>query len=144
MPQTTEVQSDFPASVMEIVLSGCRTSFRPFYNKKDKERADLFLQKLGISHLSKKSFRELSGGQQRRVLLCRALCAAEDILLLDEPCANLDSKAEQDFYDIIDLLNKENNMTVIMVTHEQKILDRASHILRLYQGSYEFSGRDAR
>ena len=92
LPQQTEAQKDFPANVWEVVLSGCLNSrgLRPFYSKADRARARANMEKLGIADLSRACFRELSGGQQRRVLLARALCAAKRLLLLDEPFAGLD------------------------------------------------------
>lgn len=84
LPQQTETQRDFPASVWEIVLSGClnKVGFRPFYTKAEKALAVKNMEKLNISHLSKKCYRELSGGQQQRVLLARALCATQKYFFL--------------------------------------------------------------
>ena len=120
LPQQTEVQRDFPASVREVVLSGClsRCGLRPFYSRQDRLRAAKIMDRLGISHLSGESYRYLSGGQQQRVLLARALCATEKMLLLDEPVAGLDPAATAEMYDIIGKLNKEEGITVIMISHD--------------------------
>ena len=134
LPQQTEVQRDFPASVQEIVLSGCLANgkFRPFYSKADKARAEENMKKLGIAELAKKCYRELSGGQQQRVLLARALCAAEKLLILDEPAAGLDPVVMQEMYSIIDRLNKNDGMTVIMVSHDiSQAVKSATHILHI-------------
>lgn len=95
LPQQTLVQRDFPASVKEIVLSGCqsRCGFRPFYNKEEKRIARKAMEKMMIQDLADHCYRELSGGQQQRVLLARALCAAQKILLLDEPGIRSGSKS---------------------------------------------------
>ena len=92
LPQQTLVQRDFPASVREIVLSGCqnRCGMRPFYNKAEKLLAAENMEKMGIEDLADTCYRNLSGGQQQRVLLARALCAAQKVLLLDEPVSGLD------------------------------------------------------
>ena len=132
IPQQTDAQKDFPASVYEIVLSGCLSGcgFRPFYSRRQKETAKQNMRLLGIEGLSKRCYRELSGGQQQRVLLARALCAAKKILLLDEPVAGLDPIVTQELYDIIDGLNKEQKMTIIMISHDiTAAVKYATHVL---------------
>lgn len=133
LPQQTDVQKDFPASVREIVLSGCqaRGGFRFFYNKEDKNRAQMNMERMGISDLERRCFRELSGGQQQRVLLARALCASEKILLLDEPVSGLDPKVTQELYQLIQELNQEG-LTILMISHDlSAALQYASHILQI-------------
>ena len=134
LPQQTEVQRDFPASVMEVVQSGCiRRCKGPFYGVREKQIAKQNMQKLDILSLSKKCYRELSGGQQQRVLLCRALCAAKKLLLLDEPVTGLDPVVTSEMYSLIANLNQEG-ITVIMVSHDiAAALKYASHILHIAQ-----------
>ena len=134
LPQQTEAQKDFPASVYEVVESGClnKLSLFPFYRKEDKKRVEDALRFLNIENLRKSCYRELSGGQQQRVLLARALCAGSKLLILDEPVAGLDPKAQTELYDLIDRLNKELKITIIMVSHDvREIVQRAKHILHL-------------
>ena len=134
LPQQTDVQRDFPASVYEIVISGClgRGGFHPFYTKADKALAAQAMERMDITKLKNSCYRELSGGQQQRVLLARALCATRDILLLDEPVAGLDPKVTADMYALIDSLNKNDGVTVIMISHDiDKALKYASHILHI-------------
>jgi len=133
LPQQTVVQKDFPASVREVVRSGClnRCGLRPFYNKTEKQIADDNMEKLGIAPLAKRCYRELSGGQQQRVLLARALCATRKILLLDEPVAGLDPKAASEMYTLIEQLN-DSGITIIMISHDiRSAMKYASHILHL-------------
>ena len=142
LPQQTSVQKDFPASVREVVRSGClnRCGLRPFYNKSEKRMADENMEKLGITALAKRCYRELSGGQQQRALLARALCAARKILLLDEPAAGLDPKASAEMYELIESLNN-SGITVIMISHDiAAAVKYASHILHLGDGSALFLG----
>lgn len=131
LPQRTQVQMDFPATVREVVLSGCqaRLKLRPFYTRADKLLAEQNMEKMGVSALSKRCFRELSGGQQQRVLLARALCAARELLFLDEPVSGLDPDATADMYGLIRSLNREG-VTIIMISHDLAAAKRdASHIL---------------
>ncbi|MCD7839751.1 MAG: metal ABC transporter ATP-binding protein [Erysipelotrichaceae bacterium] len=135
LPQQTDVQKDFPASVYEVVLSGCLNKFkaRPFYSKKEKEIANNNIERLGITHLKDQCFRDLSGGQKQRVLLARALCATSKVLLLDEPVAGLDPVVTQELYELINKINKEMNITIIMVSHDiEASLKYAKHILHLH------------
>ncbi|SEU03049.1 metal ABC transporter ATP-binding protein [Lacrimispora sphenoides] len=133
LPQQTVVQKDFPASVREIVLSGClnRCGLRPYYSREEKQLSRENMEKMGISHLSKRCYRELSGGQQQRVLLARALCAAGKMLLLDEPVSGLDPKATAEMYELIQKLNEEG-ITIIMISHDiGAAVNYASHILHM-------------
>lgn len=145
LPQQTSVQKDFPASVFEVVLSGClnKRGLNPFFSKKEKQIAVENMRKLGIENLIRKSYADLSGGQQQRVLLARALCATEKILLLDEPVTGLDPVVTAELYDLIKKLNKENNITIIMVSHDiNSAIENAGKILHidgkvLFYGSVE-------
>lgn len=141
LPQQTELQKDFPASVYEIVISGClnKCGFRPFYSKKEKTLALENMEKMGIAHLAKCCYRELSGGQQQRVLLARALCSTSKMLLLDEPVSGLDPKVTAQMYDLIAKLNREDKITVIMISHDiETAVKYASHILHICHGPYFF------
>ena len=134
LPQQTVVQRDFPASVWEVVLSGCINGMgrRPFYGDREKALAAAAMEKMGITELKKRCYRELSGGQQQRVLLARALCATKRMLLLDEPVAGLDPRVTAEMYDLIDRLNKEDGITVVMISHDiAAALKYASHILHI-------------
>lgn len=144
LPQHTEVQKDFPASVKEIVRSGCvgKQGFHPFYTAAQKETAARQMERLGITDLSNRCYRELSGGQRQRVLLARALCATEEILLLDEPVAGLDPVVTKEMYDIIQQLNR-TGVTVIMVSHDIAAAVRyATHILHLSRTPLYFGSKE--
>lgn len=133
LPQQTVAQKDFPASVYEVVLSGCisKLGWRPFYGAAEKKIAKANLKLLGLAHLRNHCFYELSGGQQRRVLLARSLCATRSVLLLDEPLSGLDQAAMRNVYSLLKKLNKAG-LTIIMVSHDIRgALRQASHILHL-------------
>ena len=120
LPQQTPAQRDFPATVEEVVLSGFlnRGGFRLAYTGAEKSAALMRLGKLGILELKDKCYRELSGGQQQRVLLARALCAANDLLILDEPVTGLDPAASQDLYKTLRYLHDREGVAILMVTHD--------------------------
>ncbi len=136
LPQQTEAQKDFPATVFEVVLSGClgKRGNRPFYSMREKAAVQANLEKLGIADLKKSCFRDLSGGQKQRVLIARALCATDKLLILDEPITGLDPSAIQEFYQLIKRLNKEENVAILMVSHDMgNIVHQAKKILHLSQ-----------
>ena len=136
LPQQTAAQRDFPATVYEVVRSGCLSHLgrRPFFSRADKALAMENMEKLGIAGLSRKCYRELSGGQQQRVLIARALCATKKLLILDEPITGLDPSAIQELYVLIRKLNREDKVTILMVSHDvQNVVHQANKILHLQQ-----------
>ncbi len=145
LPQQTLTQKEFPASVYEVVLSGCltRRSFHPFYSQTDKNMAKHNMEKLGIMDLRKKTFGNLSGGQKQRVLLARALCATDKILFLDEPISGLDPIVTAEFYEIIDKLNKEDHLTIVMVSHDiENALKYSNKILHMKEFEYFYGTKE--
>jgi zinc transport system ATP-binding protein len=137
-------KQDFPAGVFEIVLSGNLGKKRllPFYRQAEKRAAEEKLQLLRIGHLKHLCFRELSGGQQRRVLLARSLCAAEKLLVLDEPFAGLDPLISAELYRLLKRINRETGMTIIMVSHEMEAANCATKVLHLHTQQLFFGGME--
>jgi zinc transport system ATP-binding protein len=135
LPQQTAAQKNFPAGVEEVVLSGLIGRKKlPFYTRADKKTARLNMARLGIADTAGRCFGELSGGQQRRALVARALCAAEKLLVLDEPAAGLDPLAAREMYALLEKINREMKMTIIMVTHDIASAVRyANKVLHLWQ-----------
>ncbi len=132
LPQQNEIQADFPASVKEVVMTGFLSRTKtPFYSKPQKQQAEDLMNELGIDEFKNKSFRTLSGGQKQRVLLCRAMCAADSVLLLDEPLTALDPTAAAQFYEILARL-KDRGVTLIIISHDvQCAVKYADKILHL-------------
>ena len=95
-----------------------------------------YLAKVGLEGRERHLPHQLSGGQQQRVLLARALCATENLLLLDEPVTGLDPVATAQFYQMIQQLN-ENGVAVIMISHDLRAIDCARHVLHMnHEGSF--------
>jgi len=144
LSQQTAAKQDFPAGVFEIVLSGNlgKKGLRPFYRAAEKQKARENMRLLGIADLQDRCFRELSGGQQRRVLLARSLCAAENLLVLDEPFAGLDPLISAELYRLLARINRETGMTIIMVSHEIEAADCASKVLHVQKQQLFFGGME--
>ena len=126
LPQRNEAQSDFPATVFEVVRSGFtgKKGFGIFTSDTEKKAIERYLRGMKISDLARRPFSKLSGGQQQRALLARALCAAEKILLLDEPVSGLDPFAAKDMYSAIEHINRGHGTTIIMITHDLSAVEK--------------------
>ena len=139
LPQINSIPPDFPATVKEIILTGAqkksgnsKSLLSAFYSKNDIKSAVNAMERLKISNLEKKRFGELSGGQQQKVLLARALCKNPALLILDEPCAGLDNSTVDSFYELLYDLNTVNKVTVLMITHDLHDVQKyAKHIIEM-------------
>jgi len=117
VPQYAAYDSQFPISVFEVVCMGrLGGSFTGRYSKEDRARAMESLDVVGLTDIAARPFSSISGGQRQRALIARALAPGGDILILDEPTANIDHEAEVQFFDLLTELNRK--MTILMVTHE--------------------------
>lgn len=135
VPQIEEADRDFPAKVIEIILTGTQRPGQIFYSKRDKELAKNLLNELKISDLAEHEIKTLSGGQLKRVFIARALCGEPDILLLDEPCAGLDSEAHDILFALLRKKISEGCL-ILMVTHDDSDLEgiRDSRVIKLSHG----------
>ena len=105
------------------------------YNKKDMEkRSSDLLNEVGMGDMSKRRPSELSGGQQQRVAVARSLASKPKFILADEPTANLDSKSTAKLLDIMSRLNKQEKITFVFSTHDQRVIDRARRVVTLVDG----------
>ncbi len=139
LPQRSTLRQETPASIWEVVTSGLlrRRGFSPVLKRAERERAEKALSAMGVAPLAKRPYAALSGGQQQRVLLARALCAADRLLLLDEPVAGLDQGATEEMYRLIHTLH-QNGTTIIMVTHDPAACRYATRVLRLGENEHFF------
>lgn len=103
------------------------------------QRATELLKSVGLSDKLKSRPSELSGGQQQRVAVARALASKPRFVLADEPTANLDTQSAETLLDIMERLNKEENMTFVFSTHDQRVVNRARRVVTLEDG---LIGRD--
>lgn len=105
------------------------------WNRKEREqRAVQLLEEVGLRERIQNKPSELSGGQQQRVAVARALASRPRFVLADEPTANLDSSSTNNLLDIMSMLNKEEKMTFIFSTHDQRVIDRARRVITLEDG----------
>lgn len=99
------------------------------------ERVQKLLEEVGMPDKGDARPGELSGGQQQRVAVARALASKPQFVLADEPTANLDSTAAANLLDIMEKLNREEDMTFIFSTHDQRVIKRARRVITLVDGS---------
>ena len=108
--------------------------FKGISKKKRREMAAFMLEKVGLKDRLFHKPAELSGGQQQRVAIARALVTAPKIILADEPTGNLDSKNGQEILDLMLQLNKNENITLVVVTHSQVVSKTASRVIKIADG----------
>lgn len=116
VPQHASYDPSFPISVEEVVRMGRLKPFKRRYSQKDVEETKKVLKVMELSHLAKRPYSMLSGGQRRRVLVARALSANPKMLILDEPTTNMDVDSEKRLFDALGKLKGET--TVLIVTHD--------------------------
>jgi zinc transport system ATP-binding protein len=110
----------FPATVREIVAMGLlsKKGFPKYFNSADNTAVETTLSLLDIGDLKNKPIGELSGGQQQRVLVARAIVNNPEFLILDEPTAALDPEMRDRFFSLLEELNRKNNITIVIITHD--------------------------
>ena len=121
LPQKgTAIDPRFPATAREIVASGImvRRPFPPFLIAQEKKEISEAMKTLNITDIADRPIGRLSGGQQQRVLLARAFSHRPSLLILDEPAAALDPQTRDTFYSILEHLNREHQVTILLVSHD--------------------------
>ncbi|QDU92939.1 ABC transporter ATP-binding protein [Lignipirellula cremea] len=102
--------------------------------RKNIERAKELLDMVGLSHRLNHRPREMSGGEMQRTAIARALIADPQLLLADEPTGNLDEANGREIFEILRRLNLENNLTIVMVTHDKGLAAAADNVVQLVEG----------
>ena len=127
VPQAIEHRQDLPFTLQDVVSMGLygRRGFFSRLTNRDREQVAFWIDRLGLNAVSQHSFRSLSGGEQRKALIARAMIQDPRLLLLDEPGANLDLDWKEQLIHLIEELFKAADMTVVMVSHETWQLPQA-------------------
>lgn len=125
-------------NLVPVLTAKENVSFVMLLQNKSKEernkRAEELLNEVGLQDKMDNRPGELSGGQQQRVAVARALASRPKIILADEPTANLDSHSAANLLDLMLKLNKEENMTFVFSTHDQRVIDKARRVITLVDG----------
>jgi ABC-type Mn2+/Zn2+ transport system ATPase subunit len=119
VPQRNQVNWDFPVNVADVVMMG-RVGKLGLFNwpkQKDWQKVYKSLELVGMTELAKRQISELSGGQQQKVFIARALAQEADLMLMDEPLNGLDVKSQESIFEILNIL-REHNVTVMVSTHD--------------------------
>jgi zinc transport system ATP-binding protein len=125
----SHVDGQFPATALEVVLLGrvARRGLFRWLGAEDHAMALEALKEVDAAHLADRRIGTLSGGERQRVLLAKALCGAPDLLFLDEPTTGVDPGARADFYQLLDHLNHDHDLTVVLVSHDTEALVHSAH-----------------
>ena len=132
VPQNTNINTDFPIKVIEVVMMGHVGSKRPLlgYGKDETLCAMGVLEQVGMTSYAQTKIGSLSGGQRQRVMIARALCAHPKILILDEPTSSIDITGQREIYELLKQLNK--HITIIVVSHDISVIleyaNKAAHV----------------
>jgi len=144
IPQSAQYNAELPFTLREVVAMG-RTSVRPLLarlRRDDYAIVDHWIDVLGLASRCDQTFRSLSGGEQQKALIARAMAQHPHILMLDEPCANLDFNWKYQISDIIDELYRQTGITVVMVSHDTSVLPlTCARIVLLAEGRILGDGR---
>ncbi|NLT22717.1 MAG: metal ABC transporter ATP-binding protein [Syntrophorhabdus sp.] len=143
VPQSFPVDPAFPILAWEAVMTGAigRTGLFHSPGRLRREEAMALMETMRLSHLAARPLGQLSGGERQKVSLARAIIQRPDILLMDEPTANLDIAVQKEVLDLIDEIHRKEGLTVLFVTHDFTMLPSAmGRAVLLHQGKMLFDG----
>jgi zinc transport system ATP-binding protein len=142
VPQRHTVGGPIPATVREVVISGRlpRSGLLRWASTVDRQAVDEAMQRVGISDLARRPVHELSGGQQRRVLMARALASEAELMMLDEPTAGVDVEAQAAVVDVLADLSR-SGVTIAVVTHDlEPFADHLTRVIWVSRGGITYDG----
>jgi zinc transport system ATP-binding protein len=129
--KATNFDANFPISVYEVISMAKHHFFQPFGIERstDKQIINTALEEVGMLDYKDRLLKDLSGGQQQKVFIARALASEPKIIFLDEPTSGIDTKAQDSFYTLLQKLNKEKGITLVMVSHDiKKIMNETNKV----------------
>lgn len=131
LSQYKDIDFYFPITVFDMVkLSLIKKNPVKFFTKKDKQKVEEILDFLDLKKYRDKNLHELSGGEKQRVFIARAIVSEPDVIVMDEPAANVDIKVQNDLYSILETLNRDKNMTIIVVDHNiEELMKHVKHVV---------------
>jgi iron complex transport system ATP-binding protein len=137
VPQSTA--RVFPASVIDTVLMGRRPHLGWKSSERDLDKVLEILELLGIVEFAMRDFNEISGGQQQKVLIARALAQEADVLLLDEPTSNLDIRHQLEVMKIMTDIVRKNGISAVMAIHDLNLASRYTDMILMMNGCRIFA-----
>lgn len=146
LPQPLAARSELPLTVREVVAIGRTGLVRPGRRLRpdDWRCVDDWLDRLGLRTLAGQRYADCSGGEQRKTLIAKALAQEPEVLLLDEPTANLDLRSREELVGMIEAIHNRDGLTVILVCHELDVLPgTTSRVMLLEEGRVEGTGSPA-
>ncbi len=129
LPELSTLENVLAPAMIGESIFGFRRRRRTY-----RERACEMLELVGLGHRLKHKPRELSGGEMQRTAIARALVSNPRVLLADEPTGNLDKHTGEEIMAILRRLNREQNLTIVMVTHDSQIAAEADRTITLVDG----------
>jgi len=142
VPQKNYVEMNFPVTVEEMVAMGRygKRGLFHFSTKEDKEKTLQALKQVDMLDYKDRQINDLSGGQQQRVFIARALASEPEVIFLDEPTVGVDVKTQKQFYALLRKLNKDLDLTLVLVTHELDVVAHEATELGYINRTLEYYG----
>jgi ABC-type Mn2+/Zn2+ transport system ATPase subunit len=143
VPQLFQIDPAFPILAAEAVMTGAIGRLGLFHSpgRREREKTMRLMEMMRVSHLADRPLGQLSGGERQKVSLARAILQEPDILLMDEPTANLDIAVQKEVLNLINEIHKRGNLTILFVTHDFTMLPAAlRRAVLLNHGKTVFDG----